>query len=223
MPDPTITALPAAPAPTDDRASFSAKSFAFFAALATFITEVNAIVAWIAVQVASTAASAAAALSARTDALAAAAAAAAYASATKWVSGTAYADGAVVWSPITNLSYRRNGAGAGATDPSADTVNWVLQDKGPVGAFFSINAATTAVRFATYELGGAAFALTLPLNPSVGDWVGIVPPSTTVSGQSIGRNGKNIMGLAEDMSVDTDGVPFRLTYVGVTRGWVMTA
>jgi len=25
------------------------------------------------------------------------------------------------------------------------------------------------------------------------------------------------------VNVDTDGVPFRLTYVGVTRGWVMTA
>ncbi|MNV27123.1 hypothetical protein D3C71_1182610 [compost metagenome] len=160
------------------------------------------------------------------DAIAAAEAASAFSNATRWVSGTVYADGAVVWSPITYLSYRRKGAGAGATDPSADSGpagNWVLQDKGPVGALFSINANTTAVRFATYELGNAALTLTLPAAPLVGDWVGVIPSGLPVSGQVIGRNAKNIMGLAENMTVDVDAIPFRLVYVGVTRGWVISA
>jgi len=45
-----------------------------------------------------------------------------------WLSGSTYAFGAVVWSPITNLSYRRIIAGAGFTDPSADTTNWDIAE-----------------------------------------------------------------------------------------------
>jgi hypothetical protein len=52
--------------------------------------------------------------------------------ATKWISGTTYADGAVVWSPISRMPYRRNGAGAGTTDPALDGVNWNIQ-LSPIG------------------------------------------------------------------------------------------
>lgn len=63
------------------------------------------------------------------DALAAsgsAASAAAAANVTKWISGTNYAEGSNVWSPIDFLTYRRKTNGAGTTDPSADTANWEL-------------------------------------------------------------------------------------------------
>lgn len=43
---------------------------------------------------------------------------------TKWISGTTYALGDVAWSPIDFQAYRRKIAGAGTTDPSADTTNW---------------------------------------------------------------------------------------------------
>ncbi|KRA13957.1 hypothetical protein [Acidovorax sp. Root568] len=224
MPDPTITTLPAAPAPTDDRATFSAKSFNFFAALATFITEVNAIVVWIAAQVTGIASNAATALAARLDAIAAATAASMHANATKWVSGTAYADGQIVWSPTTYLTYRRMGAGAGATDPAADTVNWLLVDRSPVGALLPVSASVTAVPFATYAMPSAgAYIVTLPPTPAPGDWVGFVPPGAAVTGQKVARNGKNIMDKAEDMDIDVDTLPFRLVYLNTTRGWVMTA
>lgn len=42
----------------------------------------------------------------------------------KWVSGTTYADGVAVWSPVNRLTYRRIGAGGGTLDPSLDTTNW---------------------------------------------------------------------------------------------------
>ena len=42
----------------------------------------------------------------------------------KWVSGTTYTAGTVVWSPINYQSYRRKTDGAGTTDPSSDTANW---------------------------------------------------------------------------------------------------
>lgn len=42
----------------------------------------------------------------------------------KWINGTTYADGFVVWSPTSFLNYRRKGAGGGTTDPASDSTNW---------------------------------------------------------------------------------------------------
>lgn len=41
-----------------------------------------------------------------------------------WVTGTTYAQGKVVLSPVDFCYYVRKVAGAGSTDPSADTTNW---------------------------------------------------------------------------------------------------
>jgi hypothetical protein len=86
-------------------------------ALPDFATEANALAVDVNADAVAAAADAA-------DAVAAAAAATAAANATKWVSGTTYTEGAVVWSPITYLSYRRKSTGGGTTDPSADSTNW---------------------------------------------------------------------------------------------------
>ncbi len=112
-----ITPLPTPPQPTDTTAQFNTKAFAFVAALAQFVTESN-------LQAAEVDADAVLAQLGKTEALAAAAAAAAVAGATRWDSGTTYTQGAAVWSPITFLTYRRRTAGAGTTDPSADSTNW---------------------------------------------------------------------------------------------------
>jgi len=111
-----ITPLPTPPS-RDDPTNFAARGDAFLGALPDFATEANAL----AVDVNADAVAAAAA---ETAATAAAAAATAAANVTKWVSGTTYTEGAVVWSPITYLSYRRKSTGGGTTDPSADSTNW---------------------------------------------------------------------------------------------------
>ena len=113
----SITPLPSAPQPTDSTAEFNTKAFAWVASLDTFVTETNALASDVSDD-ADTASAAA------TDAEAAAAAAVAAAGATKWVSGTTYTEGAVVWSPINYLSYRRKTTGGGTTDPSLDATNW---------------------------------------------------------------------------------------------------
>ena len=61
-----------------------------------------------------------------TNALGHAQNAAAATGAALWVSGTTYAIGALVWSPINARVYRRLTAGAGTTDPSIDTTNWLV-------------------------------------------------------------------------------------------------
>jgi hypothetical protein len=111
-----ITPLPTPPS-RNDPTNFSTRADAFLGALPDFATEANAL----AVDVNADAVSAAASEVAAT---AAASAATAAANVTKWVSGTTYTEGAVVWSPITYLSYRRKSTGGGTTDPSADSTNW---------------------------------------------------------------------------------------------------
>jgi len=114
----TITALPTPPT-RQDPSNFSARADAFMVALPTFVTETNATAV-------AADADAASALASKIDAAASATAANASANVTKWISGTTYSEGAVVWSPVNFFSYRRKVAGAGSTDPTADTTNWAL-------------------------------------------------------------------------------------------------
>lgn len=159
-----------------------------------------------------------------TAAIAAANAASASANATKWVSGTTYTDGQVVWSPSTYLTYRRKGAGAGAVDPSSDITNWLLADRSAVGALIPVTGNVTAVPLATYAMPSAgAYVVTLPPTPVPGDWVGFIPAGAVVSGQKVAGNGAKIMDSLTDMDIDVDAQPFRLVYLNTTRGWVMTA
>lgn len=113
-----ITALPVAPTRSDP-VNFNSRADAFLSALPTFATEANALQADVNAKQTAAATSAAAALASENAANAAS-------NASAWVSGTTYAIGNVRYSPITFLSYRRKTAGAGTTDPSADSTNWQL-------------------------------------------------------------------------------------------------
>jgi hypothetical protein len=147
-----ITPLPPAPLPTDSTAQFNTKAFDWVASLEDFVTETNATATAVDVAkddaetAASNAATSAAnaatqvtlaanqvTLAAGQVALAAdqadaaatsAETAAAATNAVLWVSGTTYAIGFLVYSPIDKRAYRRLTAGSGTTDPSADATNW---------------------------------------------------------------------------------------------------
>lgn len=131
MPAPTITPLPTPPSRSTDPTNFSIEADAFVAALPEFVTDANAqatyldgVASAVDADAAAAAASAAAALVSENNAEAAAAAAAATADAELWVSGTTYAIGDNVFSPINFQTYRRKTNGAGTTDPSLDGANW---------------------------------------------------------------------------------------------------
>jgi hypothetical protein len=105
-----ITALPTPPS-RQDPTNFNDRADAFLGALPQFQTEANALQTNVNTSEVNAVASAAAVLAATNI--------------VKWVSGTTYANGAVVWSPINGLAYRRiTTAGSGTTDPSADTTNY---------------------------------------------------------------------------------------------------
>lgn len=115
----TLTPFPGTPPQTSDPVNFDPRADATMAWLPTFATEVSALSADLTAQAAQVAADA---VQTAIDAANAASAA----NVTKWLSGTTYTVGNVVWSPATFLTYRRKTNGAGTTDPSADNTNWKI-------------------------------------------------------------------------------------------------
>lgn len=113
-----ITALSTPPS-RNDPANFATRADTFLAELPTFAAEANILQADVNAKQTAAAASQVAAAASQ-------AAAEAASTASIWVSGTTYAIGNVRFSPINFKSYRRKTAGAGTTDPSADSTNWQL-------------------------------------------------------------------------------------------------
>ena len=67
----------------------------------------------------------------------------------------------------------------------------------------------------------AAFTITLPASPSVGDFVQIVDAASKFATNklTVGRNGSNIMALAENLDMDVANTSVTFVYQGSTQGW----
>jgi hypothetical protein len=81
-----------------------------------------------------------------------------------------------------------------------------------------ISTNTTAVRSRVYVMT-ASLTLTLPASPTAGDTVMFSNRSGTNT-PVIARNGQNIMGLAEDMTLDNVNHFGVLVFSDSTRGWI---
>lgn len=190
-----ITALPTPPSIADP-VNFATRADPFNLQLVTFGEEANDLQADVNAKQVLAAASEAIATAAAT----AAASSALAAGATAWVSGTTYAIGDARYSLVNMQTYRRSTAGAGTTDPSADSANWT-----PVAALAVvtvISTSQTAVAGAHYALTNvAATTLTLPASPASGDTVAVTVDNALTT-NVIARNGQTIMDAAEDMTID---------------------
>jgi hypothetical protein len=69
-----------------------------------------------------------------------------------------------------------------------------------------------------YHVITAAITGTLPAGPANGDRLGIINLGTNEP--LIARNGSNIMGQTQDLSIDSNNASFQLVYSGATNGWV---
>jgi hypothetical protein len=81
-----------------------------------------------------------------------------------------------------------------------------------------ISTNTAAVVCRTYIIT-AALTLTLPASPANGGWVEFVNFSGLIT-PVVARNGNNIQGLAEDMTINTLNAAIRLTFV-TGQGWII--
>lgn len=69
----------------------------------------------------------------------------------------------------------------------------------------------------TVFVSTAAVTVTLPASPSAGNKVGITVGDITDT--VVARNGNKIMGLDEDLTIDTAYSGFELVYTDATNGW----
>lgn len=89
-----------------------------------------------------------------------------------------------------------------------------------VGGLVSlISTSTTAVVGKTYVLA-ASLTLTLPTSPAAGSMVSFSNRSGTTTAV-IARNGQNIMGLAQNLTIDSLNAGGTLVFADATRGWVL--
>lgn len=152
MPYPPITPLPSPPS-RQDPANFANEADAFLGALPDFQSDVNAAGAYIDGVGTAVDADAASAAANAVIAQAAATTAVNAANAQAWVSGTTYAAGAVVYSPITYQTYRCILATSGTVDPSINTTNWVqLGGSGGLTEQTATLTTTAQTAIATYDI-----------------------------------------------------------------------
>ena len=71
------------------------------------------------------------------------------------------------------------------------------------------------------DTSGGGFILTLPASPQLGDTIRILDLAGTFDTDNlvIGRNGNNIMGLAQDLTLSTENAAIGLVYSNATYGW----
>ena len=69
----------------------------------------------------------------------------------------------------------------------------------------------------------AAFTITLPSSPSIGDEVSIVDYAGTFDSNNltVGRNSQKIQGVAADLTVATERAGFTLAFTDGTQGWLL--
>lgn len=104
--------------------------------------------------------------------------------------------------------------------------NTVINDQRELGAALTsaydvVTAAGTATiaNRTVYYVTSNSQTITLPASPSAGNEVVIMVGNYT--GVTVARNGSNIMGLAENMTLDKPYAAMTFIYVDATRGWVV--
>jgi len=106
----------------------------------------------------------------------------------------------------------------------------VLSDGDLLNAYISshveLNASGLVAPMTSYivDTSGGVVEATLPSSPQFGDEIEFIDGtgSFSTNNLTIIRNGKNIMGLDEDMIVSTDDIYFKLVYYNATNGWRVT-
>src|SRR6056300_1276519 len=105
-----------------------------------------------------------------------------------------------------------NGAFQGLAVLSWDTTDKTANFTAVAGNGYFVNTTSGAI------------TVTLPSSPSAGDLVGIKDYANTADTNNItiGRNGSNIQGVADDFKLEIEGGSVLLVYVDGTKGWLVT-
>ena len=107
------------------------------------------------------------------------------------------------------------GAGVGVANVAGVVVVTI---PGGLAAPAHLTANTTLASNARYSYSAGALTLTLPAAPANGDEVVIYNTGSLLT-TVVGRNGKTIMGLAQDMTLDIANKKFVFEYLSASGDW----
>lgn len=113
-------------------------------------------------------------------------------------------------------------AGANMTVTNGSgTITLAASGTGMTWSHVTGNTSAATANGYSCDTSGGAFTLTLPGSPSAGEVVAFTDGAGTFNTNplTIGRNSLKIMGLAEDMTVNTQYAGAQLVYDGATNGW----
>ena len=88
-------------------------------------------------------------------------------------------------------------------------------------AYDSVTASAsggTVTNRTVYVVEADSQTVTLPSSPTAGNEVVIINGGA-FTGTVVGRNGSNIMGLAEDMTLDREYAAMTFIYINASNGW----
>lgn len=115
----------------------------------------------------------------------------------------------------TTQGWRITAASDGNSGGNGSGITWSL-----------ITGNTTAIAGYGFmaDVSSSAITVTLPASPSMGNDVSIndFTRNAATNNITVARNGKNILGVAEDFVIDIDGGSATFTYSDATNGWVLT-
>jgi hypothetical protein len=80
-------------------------------------------------------------------------------------------------------------------------------------------AITAAVNFHYVLTAATAATVTLPASPTISDTI-YVTVSNGLTSNVVARNGKNIQGIAEDLTLNSTYASVQLRYSDATEGWI---
>lgn len=117
---------------------------------------------------------------------------------------------------------------------AAGSANYVLTSDGTDIAWQASSSGRFVEKTANYTLiagdkiivdtSSSALTMTLPTSPTLGDEVSIIDGAgnAATNNITISRNGSNIEGTADDLTLDVDAAAFSLVYYNASRGWIFT-
>src|SRR5210317_2217898 len=129
--------------------------------------------------------------------------------------------GSIANDKLANSSITVNGSSVSlGGSVSAGKVQW----QSVVTADGSTGTSATAGYGYFIDTTSAAHTLTLPGSPSAGDTIAIKDYAGTFGTNSltIGRNGNNIQGVANNSEITTNRASLVLVYIDATKGWLYT-
>ena len=108
-----------------------------------------------------------------------------------------------------------DGTTASFTDPAAGGTSWQAV----------VTSSLSVVAGAGYFINtsGGVITATLPSSPTLGDFVSFIDYAGTfdTNNFTVARNGKNIQGVAEDLTVSVERAGLTLVFSDNTQGWLL--